>query len=112
MKQKTPEKDFTRYVNPMIGTAPTITESGLKHGGGTENNAMAQSSVAVPFAMANWSTQTTNTEKKMYFSLLFNDTLITGFLSSHWLSGSCTQEYGSMAVMPISGRLICNSNGL
>lgn len=102
------EKDFTQYVNPMIGTAPTTTESGLKHGGGTENNAMVQPSVTMPFGMTNWSPQTTNTENKCTSSYYYNDTLITGFRGSHWLSGSCTQEYGSMAVMPVSGQLVCN----
>lgn len=102
------EKDFTQYVNPIIGTAPTTTESGLKHGGGTENNAMVQPSVTMPFGMTNWSPQTTNTEKKCTSSYYYNDTLITGFRGSHWLSGSCTQEYGSMAVMPVSGQLVCN----
>lgn len=106
--EKTPGKDYTQYVNPIIGTAPTTTESGLKHGGGTENNAMVQPSVTMPFGMTNWSPQTTNTEKKCTSSYYYNDTLITGFRGSHWLSGSCTQEYGSMAVMPVSGQLVCN----
>jgi predicted alpha-1,2-mannosidase len=106
--EKLTEKDFTQYVNPIIGTAPTTTESGLKHGGGTENNAMVQPSVTMPFAMTNWSPQTTNTEKKCTSSYYYKDTLITGFRGSHWLSGSCTQEYGSMAVMPVSGQLVCN----
>lgn len=106
--EKIHEKDFTQYVNPIIGTAPTTTESGLKHGGGTENNAMVQPSVTMPFGMTNWSAQTTNTEKKCVSSYYYTDSLITGFRGSHWLSGSCTQEYGSMAVMPISGQLVCN----
>jgi len=101
-------EDYTQFVNPIIGTAPTTTISGLKHGGGTENNAMVQPSVTVPFAMTNWSPQTTNTEKKCVSSYYYKDSLITGFRGSHWLSGSCTQEYGSMAVMPVSGRLVCN----
>jgi len=105
---KLSEKDYTLYVNPIIGTAPTTTESGLKHGGGTENNAMVQPSVTMPFGMTNWSPQTTNTEKKCVSSYYYKDTLITGFRGSHWLSGSCTQEYGSNAVMPISGQLVCN----
>ena len=107
-QEKFHEKDFTQYVNPIIGTAPTTTESGLKHGGGTENNAMVQPSVTIPFGMTNWSAQTTNTEKKCVSSYYCTDSLITGFRGSHWLSGSCTQEYGSMAVMPVSGQLVCN----
>jgi predicted alpha-1,2-mannosidase len=30
---------------------------------------------------------------------------MTGFRASHWLSGSCVQEYGSMTVMPTTGDL-------
>jgi predicted alpha-1,2-mannosidase len=101
-------KDYTQYVNPLIGTAATTTESGLKHGGGTENNAMVQPSVTVPFGMTNWSAQTTNTERKCVSAYYYKDTLITGFRGSHWLSGSCVQEYGSMTVMPVSGPLVCN----
>ena len=102
---KTP-KDYTQFVNPIIGTAPTTTISGLKHGGGTENNAMVQPSVTMPFAMTNWCPQTTNTEKKCVSSYYYKDSVITGFRCSHWLSGSCTQEYGSMAIMPVSGQLV------
>jgi predicted alpha-1,2-mannosidase len=101
-------KDFTRFVNPIIGTAPTTTESGLKHGAGTENNAMVQPSVTMPFGMTNWSPQTTNTQRKCVSAYYYKDTILSGFRGSHWLSGSCTQEYGSMAVMPVSGRLVCN----
>jgi predicted alpha-1,2-mannosidase len=101
-------KDFTRFVNPIIGTAPTSTESGLKHGAGTENNAMVQPSVTMPFGMTNWSPQTTNTQRKCVSAYYYKDTILSGFRGSHWLSGSCTQEYGSMAVMPVSGRLVCN----
>lgn len=107
-KEKPSRKDFTRFVNPIIGTAPTTTESGLKHGDGTENNAMVQPNVTMPFGMTNWSPQTTNTERKCVSAYYYKDTLITGFRGSHWLSGSCTQEYASMAVMPVSGQLVCN----
>ena len=51
--EKISKKDFTQFVNPIIGSAPTTTISGLKHGGGTENNAMVQPSVTMPFAMTN-----------------------------------------------------------
>ena len=101
------EKEYTRYVNPMIGTAAATTGLGVKLGG-TEDNAMVQPSVTSPFAMTNWSPQTTNTEKKCIPSYYYQDSLITGFRGSHWLSGSCTQEYGSMAIMPESGHLICS----
>lgn len=100
--------DYTKYVNPLIGTAKTTTIAGLRHGGGNEHNAQVQPSVTVPFGMTNWSPQTQNLEQKCHSAYYYVDTLITGFRGSHWLSGSCTQDYGSFALMPISGELVCN----
>ena len=100
-------RDLTQYVNPMIGTAAATTGLEAKIGG-LEDNAMVQPSVTYPFAMTNWSPQTTNTEKKCIASYFYQDSLITGFRGSHWLSGACAQEYGSMAIMPESGQLVCS----
>ncbi|MCG6186941.1 GH92 family glycosyl hydrolase [Maribellus maritimus] len=100
--------DFTQFVNPMIGTAKTTTIAGLRHGGGSEHNAQVQPSVTVPFGMTNWSAQTNNVETKCMSAYYYKDSIITGFRGSHWLSGSCTQEYGSCAIMPVFGDLVCN----
>jgi len=32
----------------------------------------------------------------------YNDKYLTGFRGSHWMSGSCTQEYGSATIMPFT----------
>jgi len=98
------KEDLVKYVNPLIGTAKTTTVGGLRFGSGTENNAQVQPSVTVPFGMTNWTPQTHNSEKKCLSSYYYKDSLITGFRGSHWLSGSCTQEYGSMSVMPVFGK--------
>jgi predicted alpha-1,2-mannosidase len=103
-------KDFTKYVDPLIGTAKTTTISGSKHGRGTEQNAQVQPAVTVPFAMTNWTPQTQNTEKKCIAAYYYYDSVITGFRGSHWLSGSCSQDYGSMTVMPVSGSLVCSAS--
>ncbi len=100
--------NLTQYVNPLIGTAKTTTIAGLRHGSGTEQNAMVQPSVTMPFGMTNWSPQTNNVEKKCTSSYYYKDSIMTGFRGSHWLSGSCSQEYGSFAVMPVSGELVCS----
>jgi predicted alpha-1,2-mannosidase len=100
--------DLTKFVNPLIGTSASTTISAYKHGKGTELNAQVQPSVTVPFGMTNWTAQTHNSEKKCLSSYYYKDSTITGFRGSHWLSGSCTQEYASMAVMPVSGKLICS----
>jgi predicted alpha-1,2-mannosidase len=99
---------LTKYVNPLIGTAKTTTIAGLRFGGGLEHNAQVQPSVTAPFGMTNWSPQTHNSEKKCLSAYYYKDSVITGFRGSHWLSGSCTQEYGSMAVMPVSGNFVAD----
>ncbi len=95
------------FVNPMIGTAPSTTISALKHGKGTENNAQVIPEVTMPFGMTNWTPQTRSTETKCIAPYYYNDSLITGFRGTHWLSGSCTQDYGSFSFMPETGKLIC-----
>jgi predicted alpha-1,2-mannosidase len=95
------KKKPVNYVNTIIGTAPSKTVSALKHGYGTENNAQVIPSVTVPWGMTNWTPQTRNTEKKCEAPYYYIDSLITGFRGSHWLSGSCTQDYGSVTLMPL-----------
>lgn len=99
--------DWTQFVNPLIGTAKSSTIAGLKHGDHIDN-AQVQPSVTVPFGMTNWSPQTNNSEKKCTSAYYYKDSIMTGFRGSHWLSGSCSQEYGSFAVMPVFGELVCD----
>lgn len=77
-------------VDPLIGTA----------GGGQTYPA-----AGVPFGMTQWTPQTRDGELKCIAPYYFADTKIQGFRGSHFLSGSCTQDYGSVTVMPISGNL-------
>ncbi|MCK3684722.1 GH92 family glycosyl hydrolase [Maribellus sp. YY47] len=102
-----PETALVDYINPLIGTAPASTVSALKHGHGTENNAQVVPYVTVPFGMTNWTPQTKTKETKCIAPYYYTDSIINGFRGSHWLSGSCVQDYGSMTVMPVSGELIC-----
>jgi predicted alpha-1,2-mannosidase len=98
-------QDLTRYVQPFSGTAPSTTIASLKHGGGTELNANTIPAVTLPFAMVQWTPQTQTSENKCVPPYFYKDSLFNGFRGSHWLSGSCTQDYGSFTVMPITGRL-------
>ncbi len=106
-RQSVDNKELVNYVNPIIGTAASTTISSLKHGSGTENNAQVIPEVTTPFGMTNWTPQTRNTEAKCVAPYYYSDTLITGFRGSHWLSGSCTQDYGSFTLMPETGKLNC-----
>ena len=77
-------------VNPLIGTA---------------NDGQTFPVAGVPFAMTDWTPQTRDGETKCVAPYYSADTKIQGFRGSHWMSGSCTQDYGSFTVMPESGAL-------
>lgn len=98
-------QDLTHYVQPMAGTAAAATKSALKHGDGFELYANTMPAVTMPFGMTQWTPQTQMGEKKCRTPYYYRDTLFNGIRGSHWLSGSCTQDYGSVTVMPVTGAL-------
>lgn len=98
-------QDVVHYVQPMAGTASATTAGALKHGSVLANFANTIPSVAVPFAMTQWTPQTQPGESKCIPPYYYKDNLFSGLRGSHWLSGSCTQDYGSFTVMPITGKL-------
>lgn len=89
-----------KYVDPLIGTGTAKTVSALKHGSGTESKGQTFPATGRPFGMTQWTPETRTTEIKCVSPYYYEDKLITGFRGSHWMSGSCTQDYGSMTVMP------------
>jgi predicted alpha-1,2-mannosidase len=98
-------QSLVSYVQPLSGTAPATTRAALKHGSGTELNANTIPSVTVPFAMTQWTAETRQSETKCQPPYVYADNQTTGFRATHWLNGSCTQDYGSLTIMPISGHL-------
>ena len=52
--------------------------------------------------MTQWTPETQTTENKCIAPYYYNDRYISGFRGSHWMSGSCTQDYGSATVMPFT----------
>ena len=95
------------FVDPMIGTDRATTISAVKHSleGSTENLANTFPAVGNPNAMTNWTPQTRATEKKCLSPYYYSDSLIQGFRGSRFMSGSCTQDYGSFTIMPLTGEL-------
>ncbi len=89
-----------QYVNPLVGTAPASTESARRHGEGTEDKGQTFPAVGRPFGMTQWTPETRTNENKCVAPYYYNDKFITGFRGSHWMSGSCTQDYGSATIMP------------
>ena len=98
-------QDIVKYVQPMAGTAKATTASAQKHGSGGELFANTIPAVTTPFAMTQWTPETQTTENKCAPPYLYTDSIFYGLRGSHWLSGSCTQDYGSFTVMPITGYL-------
>ncbi len=96
---------LVKYVQPMSGTASATTTAALKHSEGTEKNANTIPAVGLPFAMTQWTPQTRQTENKCVPPYFYKDTILSGFRGTHWLSGSCTQDYGSFTIMPVTGKL-------
>ncbi len=95
-----------RYVDPRIGTAPGATESARRHSE-ADNEPRGQTfpAVGAPFALTNWTPETRAGEAKCVAPYYYNDPVIRGFRASHFLTGSCVQDYGSVTFMPVSGRL-------
>jgi predicted alpha-1,2-mannosidase len=77
-------------VNPLVGTAA---------------DGQTFPAAGVPFAMTDWTPQTRDGETKCIAPYYAGDTRLQGFRGSHFMSGSCTQDYGSLTVMPVSGPL-------
>ena len=89
----------------MIGTAKATTASAQKHSiGGSELRGQNFPAVGVPHGMTQWTPQTQATETKCLPPYYYEDDSIQGFRASHWMSGSCTQDYGSLTIMPTSGK--------
>ena len=92
-----------QYVDPLIGTAPATTPGALRNSNtGSEEKGQTFPSVGRPFGMTQWTPETRTTEAKCISPYYYNDKFITGFRGSHWMSGSCTQDYGSLTLMPFT----------
>jgi putative alpha-1,2-mannosidase len=72
---------------------------------GTEHEGQTYPVVGMPFGMTGWTPETQPTEGKCLSPYYYKDQKLTGFRGSHWLSGSCTQDYGSVSLMPVVGEL-------
>jgi predicted alpha-1,2-mannosidase len=93
-------------VNPLVGTAPATTETARLHShAGSELRGQTFPAVGVPFGMAQWTPQTRASEQKCLSPYYYRDDSIQGFRGSRWMSGSCTQDYGSLTIMPTQGAL-------
>jgi putative alpha-1,2-mannosidase len=94
-------QSLLQYVDPLIGTAPASTPGALRNSNtGSEEKGQTFPGVGRPFGMTQWTPETRTTKIKCISPYYYNDKFITGFRGSHWMSGSCTQNYGSLTIMP------------
>ena len=97
-----------QYVDPLIGTAPSTTISAQTFGENTELIGNTYPVVGVPHGLTNWTPETRSTEQKCLSPYYYADSMFQGFRASRWMSGSCTQDYGSVTLMPVAGTLFCS----
>ena len=101
------QQSLINYVNTMVGTSASITKTAGVFGKSTEEYGQTLPAVLEPNGMNFWTPQTTDTELKCKAPYYYKDNLLQGFRNSHWIVGGCTQDYGSMTLMPVSGILKC-----
>jgi putative alpha-1,2-mannosidase len=86
-------------VRPIVGTARREQRVGAVNSGQTFP------AVGVPFGMTHWTPQTRASEDKCVAPLYAQDERIQGIRASHWWSGSCTHDYGSVTIAVTTGPL-------
>ncbi len=100
---------LVNLVDTRIGTAAAVTAASGTFGRGSEEYGQTVPAVLEPNGMTFWTPQTRATERKCVAPYYYADSLFQGFRASHWLTGGCTQDYGSVTLMPLYGRLRCGA---
>ncbi|MDE7409524.1 MAG: GH92 family glycosyl hydrolase [Muribaculaceae bacterium] len=93
------------YVDTRVGTAEATTMTAGLFGKGSEEHGQTIPAVCIPHGMTLWTPQTRDTEEKCIAPYYYADTDLQGFRASHWISGGCTQDYGSVSVAALAGDL-------
>ena len=93
------------YVDTRVGTAEATTMTAGLFGKGSEEHGQTIPAVCVPHGMTLWTPQTRDTEEKCIAPYYYADTDLQGFRASHWISGGCTQDYGSVSIAALGNGL-------
>ena len=101
------EESLLSYVDTRTGTAPSITHTAGLFGKNTEEYGQTLPAVLEPNGMNFWTPQTQDTEQKCIAPYYYRDSLFQGFRNSHWITGGCTQDYGSMTLSALFDSLRC-----
>ena len=95
------------YIDTRVGTAASITHTAGMFGKHTEEYGQTLPAVLEPNGMNFWTPQTQDTEQKCIAPYYYRDSLFQGFRNSHWITGGCTQDYGSMTLSALFDSLRC-----
>jgi putative alpha-1,2-mannosidase len=90
----TAAQDLIGYVNTLIGTSYYEDQFDVHDYGNTAPFA------GPPFAHTPWTAQTRDSEDKCKSAYYYFDEHWQGMRRSHWMSGSCTIDYGSATIIP------------
>lgn len=90
----------------LAATTSRAPEDWVNQRIGTAAEGQTFPATGVPFGMTQWTPQTRAGETKCVAPYYAVDGRFQGFRATHFLSGSCTQDYGSMTLMPLSGSLL------
>ncbi len=96
-----------QYIDTRVGTAASETRTAGLFGKSTEEYGQTLPAVLEPNGMNFWTPQTQDTEQKCKAPYYYKHDKLQGFRNSHWIVGGCTQDYGSMTLMPLFGHLRC-----
>lgn len=100
-----PDASRIQLIDTRVGTAASITQTAGIFGKDSEEFGQTLPAVLEPNGMNFWTAQTRESEQKCIAPYYYQDSLFQGFRNSHWIVGGCTQDYGSMTLMPLSGKL-------
>jgi len=95
------------YIDTRMSTAASITHTAGMFGKHTEEYGQTLPAVLEPNGMNFWTPQTQDTEQKCIAPYYYRDSLFQGFRNSHWITGGCTQDYGSMTLSALFDSLRC-----
>lgn len=93
------------YVDTRVGTAEATTMTAGLFGKGSEEHGQTIPATGTPHGMNLWTPQTRDTEQKCIAPYYYADTTLQGFRCSHWITGGCTQDYGSFTIAALGGSL-------
>ncbi|MEN8117202.1 MAG: GH92 family glycosyl hydrolase [Bacteroidota bacterium] len=93
-------KNYLQYVDQLIGTGPSTSESANNTPNKGKLRGQTIIGVSAPFGMTQWVPQLHISENKCMSPFYYGSVYTQGFRASHWLNGSCTQDYGSFSFLP------------